>query len=401
MAKFSFIQPTDQPLGKRRLLHILESALNDDRFSDFRLVVAYARSGPLYRLQELLQVWRKSGNTSSAIFGLNHQGTSKEVLELALTLFDSVYVVLEPRVTFHPKFYLFRGKNHAEVIIGSNNLTVGGTEKNFESAVDIKFELPSDRTELDMLESSWSRLLPDSCPATTELNSAILETLLEDEIIVEEKMMNVAASGGDVASVRRALPSDLNIVPESPLPKGVFLNSRKTTRATRPTTSETQGISIQSAFSKRFVIQIKPHHNGEIFLSMSAVKQNPNFFGWPFRGKTKPKITGNPEYPQLTPSPVVNIRVFGENSQLLLTRTKFRLTTVYYKRRSEIRITAGPLVDIVPEYSVMIMEQMFGAEIDYEIIIHRPDSPEYDSWVTICDQTMPSGGQKPRKFGWF
>ena len=130
MVRFSLIRPFDQPPGKRRLIEDLKSALQDNRFTDFRLIVAFARSGPLYRLRVLLQKWRKSGKSSAAIFGLSHQGTSKEALELALSLFDCVYVVLDPRITFHPKIYLFKGENYAEAFIGSNNLTVGGTEKN-------------------------------------------------------------------------------------------------------------------------------------------------------------------------------------------------------------------------------------------------------------------------------
>ena len=66
-----------------------------------------------------------------------------------------MYVVLDPRITFHPKIYLFKGENYAEAFIGSNNLTVGGTEKNFESAVQLMLEIPLDDAEFNMLELSW------------------------------------------------------------------------------------------------------------------------------------------------------------------------------------------------------------------------------------------------------
>jgi hypothetical protein len=85
----------------------------------------------------------------------------------------------------------------------------------------------------------------------------------------------------------------------------------------------------------------------------------------------------------------------------MLTLTDYPLNTVYYETKSEIRITASPLVSSVPDYSVMIMQQSTDPAIDYEITIHRPDSPDYGAWVAACNQFMPSGGKAPRKFGWF
>ena len=130
MSRFSLIRPLDQPLGNHRLLDDLKVALQDSRFTDFRLIVAYARSGPLYRLQGLMEAWREHGKTSSAIVGLDQQGTSKDALDLALSLFDCVYVTREAGITFHPKMYLFTGDRHVHAFIGW-----GVLKKNFEAAV--------------------------------------------------------------------------------------------------------------------------------------------------------------------------------------------------------------------------------------------------------------------------
>ena len=410
MPKFSLIRPIDQPLGKRRLLQDLKIALQDKRFTDFQLIVAYAKSGPLNRLQDLLEEWRRAGNTSTAIMGIDQQGTSKDALELALYLFDCVYVVREAGITFHPKMYLFKGEHHAEAFIGSNNLTVGGTEKNFEAAIHLKLDLPADAAELGSLESSWSELLPDLCPATTQLDSFRLAQLVEDNVVVEEKTMRPGAGDGDATSVGRGWRSGLVVKPESPLPRKALDRAlRVSTKRTIPSatsvattgSSQTQPAAAEPAATRGHVIQIKPHDNGEIFLSVTAVKQNPDFFGWPFTGMTVPKKPGNPSYPQLDPDPVVNIRVFGAKLEPVLTLSKYQLNTVYYARKSEIRITALPLVGIVPEYSIMIMEPSSTSSISYEITIHTPDSLEYEAWVAACNQKMPSGGKDQRKYGWF
>ena len=227
MTRFSLIRPIDQPLGQRRLLQDLKAALQDSRFTDFRLIVAYAKSGPLYRLQELLEEWRRAGKTSAAILGLDQQGTSKEALELALSLFDCVYVTREAGITFHPKIYLFKGEHHVEAFIGSNNLTVGGTEKNFEAAVHLELGLPADAAGLGTLESSWSELLPTSCPATIQLNSTELAQLVTNNVVVDEKAMGTGAGDGDATSVGRGRRSGLVVKPESPLPRRVLATARR------------------------------------------------------------------------------------------------------------------------------------------------------------------------------
>ena len=311
MSNFSLIRPIDQPLGRHRLLGDLKSALQDDRFTDFRLIVAYARSGPLYRLQRLLEEWRQEKKTSIAILGIDQQGTSKDALELALSLFDCVYVTREPGITFHPKMYLFTGRRHAQAFIGSNNLTVGGTEKNFEAAVHLMFDLPKDADELNSIESSWSDLLPASCRATICLDQTELKRLVADNAVVAEGAMRAGVGDGDSAGVGPGYHSRLAVKPESPLPPKVLIRSRRA-RGKRSATA-------QSVPVRGHVIQIKPHHNGEIFLSITAVLQNPDFFGWPFTGKTIPKKTGNPSYPQRDPDPVVNVRVFGAKPDPVMT----------------------------------------------------------------------------------
>ena len=388
MANISFILPLDQPLGHRRLLQELKNALSDARFNHFRLIVAYAKSGPLYRLHEYMEKWTAAGKTAEAIIGIDQQGTSKEALELALSFFNKVYVTRERGITFHPKIYLFSGDKHAVAFVGSNNLTVGGTEKNFEAAVRLQLDLPADAADLTSLETAWVDLLPESCPATIPLNRRVLRRLMADNVIVDEKSMHT--NPGNDASVGwppSGPQSGLTIIPESPIPKRVLTGKRK---------SKTNAMTARG-----LAIQIKPHHNGEIFLSLTAASQYPEFFHWPFTGTTTPKKAGNASYPQLVPDPVVNITVFGEAGNSVLSLSGFALNTVYYEKKSEIRITASPLVGIVPEYSVMIMELSSIDEIDYEISIHIPASPEYAQWVDACNQTMPGGGKTPRKFGWF
>jgi len=396
MATISLIKPLDQPAGSRRLLGDLRTALTDPAFSSLRLIVAYAKSGPVYRLQDDIKSWRKEGNTIDAIFGIDQAGTSYDFLDLALDLFDKVYVAQESGITFHPKLYLFKGENSARLFLGSNNLTVGGTETNFEAAICVDVSLPEDADILQPFEDAWTDLLPDNCPATYPLDKKKLEDLFASGVVLSERAMQKTAniSKGKTPRLSR---SGLVVKPQSPLPRNVLANPKESKGATASHKPKLK----RSAAAKGFAIQIKPHHNGEIFLSVTAALQNPSFFKWPFNGATTPKKAGNPSYPQRDPDPVVNIIVFGASSSPISTLSGYPLNTVYYEKKSEIRITASPLVTIVPEYSIMIMEISEDSDIDYEITIHTPESPDYSDWLAVCNQKMPGGGSVARRYGWF
>ena len=407
MLRFSLIRPLDQPPDKRRLLRDLKAGLQDPRFTHFSAIVAYAKSGPLARLQPLLLDWRAAGKASTAVFGIDQQGTTKDALELALRLFDCVYITREPGITFHPKLYVFKGARDAHAFIGSNNLTVGGTEKNFEAAIHLELDLPEDAPHLATIESALMDLLPPSCPATHQLDNALLSTLVHDGLVVDETAARRRAFGdGDVTTVARPFTnrtSALTVLPESPLPTTLTRAKPRTNVPKRRNVAPLPRISPPppSSNPRALVIQVKPHHNGEIFLSMTAVRQNPAFFNWPFTGATTPKKQNNPSYPQLVPDPIVNMTVYGSAPFPTLTRHGYSLNTVYYQKKSELRITAAPLVDVVPPYSVMIIEHSRCPDITYEITVHRPDSSEFHHWLAACNQSMPGGGSQPRKYGWF
>lgn len=404
MVAISLLNPLDQPTGRKRLLAHLREGLRTEAFSSLRLVVAYAKAGPLLRLQSVIEEQRARGLAVEAIFGVDQQGTSAQALTYALEKFDGVWITTEAGLTFHPKFYVFQGEGSARVFVGSNNLTVGGTETNFESAVQIDFELPKDEGILRPFNEAWQELLPEQCPATVRLTPEVLGDLMQRGVVLDENAMRQrSASALPRVEVPRTPRSGLRIVPPSALPR------RKVPRA-RPEAQQAPGnpaiphLPAPSAdlyTAKGLAIQIKPHHNGEVFLSVTAALQNPPFFKWPFNGQTVPKKGTNTAYPQLTPDPIADITVYGAAPEHILALRARPINTVYYERKSEIRITISPLRGIVPDYSVMIIQLSETEGVDYDIIIHTPDSPDYAAWIAACNQSMPGGGQVPRKFGWF
>src|SRR5207253_2874287 len=85
----------------------------------------------------------------------------------------------------------------------------------------------------------------------------------------------------------RMLPRErtFRVVPASPIPKEVLPASASTTTGGVRRSSRARAYSGGQSAGRILVIQIIPHHNGEIFLSKNAVNQNPALFGFPFSGR--------------------------------------------------------------------------------------------------------------------
>lgn len=194
--------------------------------------------------------------------------------------------------------------------------------------------------------------------------------------------------------------------PPSPIPKETFSTAQQANAAPheQPTTHRAPATPAATVSSEALVIQIVPHHNGEVFLSKIAVNQNPSFFGFPFTGATTPKIASNPSYPQRVPDPVVNITVYDGVGNVAVTKTAFGLNTVYYSTKSEIRITFSPdLVAAIAPYAIMVIRRTDEAH-DYDIDVFNPakkPSTRYQQYLNACNQKMPSGGKaQARRMGW-
>ncbi len=405
MAKISIQKPTDQPSGKVRLLNELRVNFNRADLDNFRIIVAFAKVGPLLRLQQDIRNWINNGKTVEAIFGIDAKGTSYQALEFALANFNQTHIAYSSGVcspTFHPKIYLFTGKDKAVAYVGSNNLTVGGTETNLETHIKFELLLPDDNDILLELQDCWD----DSLQIARELDADLLKALLESGLAPNESETRKTAVGQRIRTAKKPQPTfpKLKVTPPSAIPKENLRKPKKKKEAAPVPVPEKAPFSEVSTIAvEALVIQIIPHHNGEVFLSKTAVDQNPEFFGWPFTGKTVPKKPTNPAYPQREPDPIVNIIVFSSSGLPIISYADFNLNTVYYEPKSEIRITVPQdVVQATPEYSVMVMKQ---AEIDqpydYDIEIYIPGSEQYNAYLSACNQTMPSGGKKvARKFGW-
>lgn len=411
MPKITFLKPIDQPTGKQRLLPELENHLRSPQYTDFKLAVGFVKVGPLARLAIPIREWKNAGKTVEGIFGIDLFGTSLQALEFALTEFDKTYITRvgsSMNSTFHPKLYIFYGENLAVGFYGSHNLTVGGTETNFEGGVKLEFDRldPSDEISFQELLDCWNSLLPDKCEATELLTQSLFDSYVRDGLLLDEKRSSRYSPNASKKGIIKLPTTNFKIKPPSSLPREILpVAKQKSTKSDQRLLDGKGPLPVAAIISRALVIQIIPHHNGEIFLSKRAINQDAEFFEFPFSGKTVPKKSSNKSYPQRIPDPIVNITVYDQNGNPMphLSRLYFPLNMVYYEVKSEIRITVNPeLSREIPAYSILVMSRPENqSDYDYDMDIYCPVSDQFKDYLAICNQTLPSGGaEKSRLMGW-
>ena len=405
MAKIQILNPNDQPTGKWRLINELRVCLVSDDYDTLLMAVAFAKTGPLLRLNVEIEQWLAKGKKIGSIFGVNHRNTSIQALQFALKNFTTACVLFHSDdFTYHPKMYLFIGRQKCKFFIGSHNLTVGGTETNWESGTELSLNLPDDKEMFAEAMTAWDSLLAFSAQLTPELiHEYQIFGKLADETEPRRRPAAIQTADGGAAPKSAGPPRlKLKIKPPSPLPKGLFTGKSSMKGAVIPKGSA-QERTPSPISTEALVIQIVPHHNGEVFLSKIAVDQNSDFFGYPFTGRTTPKKPSNPSYPQRDPDPIVDLKIYGDGATPVVHLPRLALNTVYYETKSEIRITVPPeVVRNTPALSILVMRQApDDSDFDYEMEVFPPTNPQFTDYLAVCNQTMPSGGSaNPRRMGW-
>ena len=125
----------------------------DETFMRLRIVVAWAKRSGLQRAESDLRRISARGGSLELVVGISEGGATRQGLELAREIFDSVHVVHDRSGrTFHPKLYVAEGTERAIVMIGSNNLTAGGIYFNYEVGSILELDL-DDTEDCEYLEA--------------------------------------------------------------------------------------------------------------------------------------------------------------------------------------------------------------------------------------------------------
>lgn len=293
---FAFVS---HPHDAFRLGDFLVQGLASENWTQFRAAIAFVKqSGTKHIRSDLAAFSRRALVTLSV--GIDSGGTSREGLQdlIAATSRTGKLFVFHNanRSTFHPKIYLFRNTDAADVVIGSGNLTEGGLYTSYEASVRLNLKLSSehDRSMLQSIEDTldqWSTATQGLC---VPLDEGMLNKLVENGLVLPEVLTREAEEASLLRSrATRRLPSIFDAVR---VPRAPAAEKSTRDRATSKTaTSPRKHLSPpESKASNAFLMTLQNTDMGygqktagtsrrspELFVPIKAVDMNPAFWGWP------------------------------------------------------------------------------------------------------------------------
>lgn len=179
-----------QPFDQIRLGEFLLAHLVDPQWNEFRAAVAFVkRSGTQYIRQPLRDFSARAQVRISV--GVDLNGTSTEGLAqlLEATPPGSIFVYRNNGpYTFHPKVYVFKSAQQAEVLVGSGNLTGGGLFTNYEASLAVSLDRndPGDVQFLQLVETTLNRWSQPQNGLCYELTQGLLDRLVEAGLVRSE-----------------------------------------------------------------------------------------------------------------------------------------------------------------------------------------------------------------------
>ena len=378
-----------QPTGLR-LGDWLNENLGSD-WAEFKAAIAFVKRSGVKHIVARLAAYAESRQVE-LIVGVDHQGTSYEGLKglMDAVLSNGRVVVFHNQLphTFHPKVYLFKSADRAEMVVGSGNLTEGGLYTNYEAGLQVGFDLSlaADREALQEIEGALAGWADKQSGTSMELNEASLDSLVQAGLVLKEAdMPGLAvgeggsdsagvASGGDAAATFQALS-----VPAAP-----------------PAMQPAAALPAVPAAGHRYVMTLQKTDVGvgqttagtsrrspEIFIPLKARDANPGFWCWQDGFDEDPERAG--KFDRKGVRMRVGNAVVEVNMMTWPDRHDFRL-------RNEALRSLGNVGDI------LVMEKVEGASFEYNVRVVSVESGEYGATLARCDKTVRNS---QKRFGYF
>jgi HKD family nuclease len=154
------------------------------------IAVAWVRASGMAHLTQRFAEFLGHGGQLCFVVGIDLKSTTREGLQALLDLeqfgnSETFVYHNESGSIFHPKLYLFRNRQEARLIVGSNNLTQAGLFVNVEAGlqVDTRATDPLVRQALDAL-ATWK---DTTSQLAFRLNAELLARLAAEEYVIDER----------------------------------------------------------------------------------------------------------------------------------------------------------------------------------------------------------------------
>lgn len=218
----------------------------DKDFHTFTGISAFASQAGIRGLSKHIKTAKKHLNIITIVTGVDQKGTSKEALEELLALNINAFVFYQPSITiFHPKIYLFEGKDKCELIIGSSNLTSQGLFTNVEASLHVSIDnsSASDRKIVEQLKEYFKGIFDHSDPNLKKLNKKLIADLVKAKVVPTEEERKAAQDKAEKAERKETDNIISKIFPKRAIAKipSEFRGTRKPTTKTTAATAAAVG----------------------------------------------------------------------------------------------------------------------------------------------------------------
>jgi len=187
--KISFLGQGFDPTSPNSVGNKIIEFLSMNQFDSFLGIAAFASPAGVKGLSTHLNQARPNFRDLSIIVGIDQNGTSVEALEEIVNLGIRSHIFYQKEAPiFHPKIYLFEGRHHIKLILGSSNLTANGLFSNHEASLMAEFD-STDTDGIQLLreiKGYYSTLFNFSDPNLFEITRDNIDSFITDGVIDRE-----------------------------------------------------------------------------------------------------------------------------------------------------------------------------------------------------------------------
>ena len=187
--QINFIGHGLDPKNENTVGNILATSFEEKKFNSFTGLVAFASYAGVKKLVPSISIAKKHFEKINFFIGVDDNGTSKDALEQLIHNEIETYIFhTQSTMIFHPKIFLFEGKNWCRLIIGSTNLTSSGLFVNVEGAISLDFR-PSDGQGIKIVnqfKNYFGDLLNKTHQNIEKLTKDFLEILIAQGLVRNE-----------------------------------------------------------------------------------------------------------------------------------------------------------------------------------------------------------------------
>ncbi len=185
----NFIGHGLDPKNENTVGNILATSFEEKKFDSFTGLVAFASYAGVKKLIPSINFAKKNYKKLNFFIGVDDNGTSKDALEELIRNDIETYIFhTQTTMIFHPKIFLFEGKNWNRLIVGSTNLTSSGLFINVEGAISLDFR-PSDvqgTKVVNQFKHYFENLLNKTHQNIEKLTTEFLEVLISQGLVKKE-----------------------------------------------------------------------------------------------------------------------------------------------------------------------------------------------------------------------